>query len=461
MTRWFGLWLLMLMFFFSAAAQQFPGGGIKWTNGLSWQEVKEKARKENKYIFLDCFATWCGPCKQMDRSVYVNDTVGSFINERFIAVKVQMDKTKNDNEEVKNWYADARAIQDQYRVMAFPTYIFLSPQGQVVYIDKGFQRVEKFIATAATAVQPGQVYVDKYEEFNRLEEEYKAGKKNYNRMLYMIRVSQELGQVELFKQLHSDYMAHLKSVKKRQVYTKENIEYLGSLSWSSTAQLFKVFYPNGKKADKAIGFKGYADNVVSRTIVREIAVPFLGVQASFNMLGGKRDTAEADWAGLYKKLTAKFPQKYVDRAFLEAKIMWYEQRFNYPLLAQFYLEKLDKYGLDTVSAKSNTTYTLVNHYCWQFFLRINDQGVLERAANHMEKAVKARPDFQAYDTYANLLYKAGKKTEAIYWEERALGLVKEKQITDQGNRYFAAKVNNFAAVLSKMRSDKPTWPVKK
>ncbi len=68
--------------------------GIAFEEGLSWQQVKEKALAANKHIFLDIFATWCGPCKQMDKQVYPNDTVGRFMNARFISVKVQMDSTK-------------------------------------------------------------------------------------------------------------------------------------------------------------------------------------------------------------------------------------------------------------------------------------------------------------------------------------------------------------------------------
>src|SRR5687768_11107058 len=81
--------------------------GIKWTTGISWQQVKEKAKQENKYIFIDAFTTWCGPCKMMDKNVYANDTVGDYFNQHFISVKAQMDKSKNDNEQVQSWYNDA------------------------------------------------------------------------------------------------------------------------------------------------------------------------------------------------------------------------------------------------------------------------------------------------------------------------------------------------------------------
>jgi thiol:disulfide interchange protein len=43
--------------------------GIRFEHGLSWAQVKEKAKAENKYIFMDCYATWCGPCKAMDKNV--------------------------------------------------------------------------------------------------------------------------------------------------------------------------------------------------------------------------------------------------------------------------------------------------------------------------------------------------------------------------------------------------------
>ncbi len=36
------------------------------------------------------------------------------MNEKFISVKVQMDVSKNDNAEIKEWYADAQKLQKEY-----------------------------------------------------------------------------------------------------------------------------------------------------------------------------------------------------------------------------------------------------------------------------------------------------------------------------------------------------------
>ena len=75
--------------------------GIRFEKGLSWQQVLEKAKAENKFIFVDCYATWCGPCKQMERDVYPVPQVEELYNDRFISVKMQMDSSKADDEWVK------------------------------------------------------------------------------------------------------------------------------------------------------------------------------------------------------------------------------------------------------------------------------------------------------------------------------------------------------------------------
>src|SRR5580692_944424 len=81
--------VLMLTSFFTIT----QGQGVAFEHGLSWQEVLQKAKKENKYVFVDCYATWCGPCKWMDKNVYPIDSVGTFMNDRFISVRMQMDTT--------------------------------------------------------------------------------------------------------------------------------------------------------------------------------------------------------------------------------------------------------------------------------------------------------------------------------------------------------------------------------
>src|SRR5687767_3588701 len=96
--------------------------GIKFIHDLSWQQVLTKAQAENKYIFVGCYTTWCGHCKEMDKEVYPQEKVGAAFNDRFISVEVQMDITPNDSEQVKNWYVDAKNLQETYKLQGFPSF---------------------------------------------------------------------------------------------------------------------------------------------------------------------------------------------------------------------------------------------------------------------------------------------------------------------------------------------------
>src|SRR5436190_21670739 len=98
--------------------------GIQFDKNLSWQQLLLKAKQKHKYIFVDCYATWCAPCKKMELEVFPQKEVGEYMNSHFISVRVQMDTSKYDSEYTRNWYNDAHSLERQFKVSAFPTYLF-------------------------------------------------------------------------------------------------------------------------------------------------------------------------------------------------------------------------------------------------------------------------------------------------------------------------------------------------
>lgn len=40
--------------------------GIYWEQDSSFESLLLKAKIEGKLIFMDCYTSWCGPCKQME-----------------------------------------------------------------------------------------------------------------------------------------------------------------------------------------------------------------------------------------------------------------------------------------------------------------------------------------------------------------------------------------------------------
>src|SRR5260221_4585806 len=78
--------------------------GIHFEQGLTWNEIRAKANAENKFIFMDCYTTWCGPCKFMDVQIFPQEEVGRYFNSHFISVRVQMDRTDKDKDSIRRWY---------------------------------------------------------------------------------------------------------------------------------------------------------------------------------------------------------------------------------------------------------------------------------------------------------------------------------------------------------------------
>jgi len=65
--------------------------GIQLFEG-SWDQLKTEAKKQHKPIFVDCYTSWCGPCKMMATKIFPQKEVGDFYNSNFVCYSVDMEK---------------------------------------------------------------------------------------------------------------------------------------------------------------------------------------------------------------------------------------------------------------------------------------------------------------------------------------------------------------------------------
>jgi len=79
-----------------------------------------KAKAENKLVFVDFYTTWCGPCKLVDKEVFSDQSVGDFMNDHFVSVKVNAEK------------ANGPTLAAVYNVSGYPTLLFLNQEGEVL-----------------------------------------------------------------------------------------------------------------------------------------------------------------------------------------------------------------------------------------------------------------------------------------------------------------------------------------
>lgn len=423
---------------------QNEGSGIKWVDNLNWQQVLKKAKKENKFIFVDCFTTWCGPCKKMDKEVYENDSVGDLFNAKFISVKLQMDSTKADKDFTKNWYNTAKKIGAAYRITEFPTLLFFSPDGEIVYKDLGYKLPNQFIQIAQDALNPSRQYYV-------LLRAYKKGKKDFVNMPTLITMSKKLGDTVNYIPLLTDYYSYLHSLGNDKLYTKENIEFIASTIRKSTQLLFSMFYPDGKAVDKVMKKDGYSKTVVDHVIYKEIANPFLSAAE------GK---PEPDWSILNNSIAKYYKGDYADRIVLEAKMKWHQFYGNIMKYTTLLNDKMEKYGSDTTSKGEDFK---LNNQAFLIWEKINDVAELKRIIVWMRGVVRRGEQtadfYKQYwplyiDTYANLLYKVGETPEALKWQELAVTKARELDI-DKGD------LKTIEGNFEMMKKGEPTWPTDK
>jgi thioredoxin-related protein len=132
--------------------------GIRFDQKLKWSEIIAKAKQDHKYIFVDCYATWCAPCKWMEANVYSSKEVGDVYNKNFIAVKIQMDQTATDDSLTKSRYPRAKTFEQDYHVNAYPTFLFFDENGNPVHKTSGALNANQFIQLAWYAKNPKKQY---------------------------------------------------------------------------------------------------------------------------------------------------------------------------------------------------------------------------------------------------------------------------------------------------------------
>jgi len=116
--------------------------GIKFEN-YSWTEIVTKAKKEKKLIFIDCYTSWCGPCKKLSNEIFTLSEVGDVFNKYFINFKIDMEK------------GDGIMLKKQFHVGAFPTLLWVDSKGNIVHRALGYMAGDKLLANAETALKGG------------------------------------------------------------------------------------------------------------------------------------------------------------------------------------------------------------------------------------------------------------------------------------------------------------------
>ncbi len=114
--------------------------GIQFTS-ISFEEALKLAKKEKKNIFLDAYASWCGPCKMLKKNIFTQKEVGDFYNSNFINMAIDMEQ------------GEGPKLAQKYKVQAYPTLLFINHKGEVVGSAIGYHQAEELIGVGKKYVR--------------------------------------------------------------------------------------------------------------------------------------------------------------------------------------------------------------------------------------------------------------------------------------------------------------------
>ena len=388
--------------------------GVHFEHELSWTAIQAKAKAENKYIFMDCFTTWCGPCKYMSSSIFPQEDCGNYFNDKFVSVKVQLDTTAKDNDAVKSWYQDGHNLAKQYNVRAYPTFLVFAPDGHVVHrIVGGNSDVKGFVARVQDAFDPNKQYYT-------LLEQYRGGKKDSGFLRRMSEQATQAYDMTTAKEVSKAYFA-----TQPNIYTPACLNLLDQMTSSTKDDGFTVFLHHSKEVDKIAG-QGKAEQKVNEILAREFVYP-----AIF------QDNATPNWPAMQTSLTANYPTQ-APEVIEQSKVVYYSEKSDWPNFQTSVVAYMKKYGADASPDQ-------LNQYAWTVFQKCPDMKCVTEALEWSKRSFKDNQNPQFMDTYANILYKMGKKDDAIAWEEKAI------KLSDEATR------TSLQPTLDKMKKGEKTW----
>jgi len=474
------VFVLLLSFFYFAIQLNGQDLGIKFENSLSWMEIKQKAKKEQKFIFMDCFATWCAPCKFMSKNIFTQSEVGDFMNKKFVNVAVQMDRTRDDPDYVKAWYSSSKEIESEFSVTAYPTYLFFSPDGQIVHRVVGATGYDpnNFISKAREALKSDSGY---YAVVNM----YKEHKEDSAYLRNVLKLAIETGDTGNAMKIGELYFKTIKSPLLR-----DNIVLLQESMTASNGKIFQFSMENRFKIDSVLEFEDATTQRLVSIIANEnLPQVFLNddkvvnfneimriLDTKYGQLGSdleiglsnrfksqiKKEVVSAifkdgasvsNWTLLEEKFQKRFPGFNVGLIIALEKPDYYRRLKYWDGLANASFECLKEFGNEMSDRE-------LNGMAWNVFQYTSNRPHLEEALKWSLRTIRDYPNiryvntFGYMDTYANLLYKLGQRDSAIIWENRTIEKMEslDKRVIDPES------LNEIKANLSKMQANEITWP---
>jgi thioredoxin 1 len=95
-----------------------------------WKIVMAVAKKSGRFIFVDAYTSWCGPCKLLKSTTFKDKKTAAYFNKNFISFTIDMEK------------GEGTALAKKWDITAYPSLLFFNPEGKMVLKQVGYVNAE-------------------------------------------------------------------------------------------------------------------------------------------------------------------------------------------------------------------------------------------------------------------------------------------------------------------------------
>ncbi len=338
---------------------------IQFAQG-SWSDVLAQAKTQNKLVFLDAFTSWCGPCKMMAKTAFVDPEVGHFFNDHFVNAQVDMEK------------GEGPKLAKEYHVNAYPTLLFIDGDGALVHSAVGARSAADLLQLA------NNVLSGNFTSLPKMAARFEAGERDRKFLKQYILTLADLGQ---------DFAAPLAAFKEGM----KGQALLEADNWEVFHGLFGRF--DSEYAQYFLMHRGAFEAKFGKRKVQEKAITFY----ENAVIAAGQDKSKALYKNLRQQLKLSGLEK-LDSILPMMDFLWADVIQDWPGLA-----KAAKVYIPLLKPDP----AILNNVAWSYYEHIDRKSDLRRALGWIDQSIAMESQFDNLDTRAMLLYKLGEKAEAI------------------------------------------------
>jgi thioredoxin-related protein len=360
-------------------------GAIAFAQGIKFEDtnfktILAKAKKENKLVFIDAYASWCGPCKLMVKNVFPQKAVGDYYNSHFVNAKIDMEKGEGID------------LAKKYNVKAFPTYLFVDGNGEVVHRTLGYVEENDFIQFAKDAGDPSK-------RIGTLKQRFENGEKDPEFL-------KNLAELTMYNDSEFAGRVMERYLSGKTELDRGDVQMLLTGAQNTDSPLYKMFQARKAEITKILPAEKY-DAIDKNIKINSIFKKSYNADTktwndSYFMTEAQKFLTKDEAEKILKRAKA-------GRALKDKDIPTYEKL------------SLELYK-DTSAANSEE----LNSIAWNFFENVNTKSSLEKAVTWAQESVKKNENYANTDTLANLYNKIGDKKNAKLWAEKSIELAKKE-----------------------------------